>query len=328
MRTSFNQNVVLQMTIGAIIISFAPVFVKLSDLNPIVEGVYRTWFGAITLCLIAFISGQRLWYGWRAVAYASLGGLCFAGDLACWQWSVHYVGPGLATILGNFQVFFLALIGLVFFGERFHWRKALAFPLAFVGLLMLVGFHWGYLSETTRLGVVLGLATAVFYALLVVSLRQTRYLAEPIPAMVNLIYVSIIAGALMALMAIAQGHSLAFNTPANFALMLAYGALCQGVAWLLIARSLPALTVSLAGFIILFQPSLAFVWDVLFFHRVTTKQELLGALLTLVAIYLGSTAKSPAAKAISQQQISDKQSADYQEVGEQALNEKSLKTIN
>ena len=44
---------------------------------------------------------------------------------------------------------------------------------------------------------------------------------------------------------------------------------------------------SRVGLILLLQPLLAFVWDVLFFSRSITLVELTGAILTLFGIYLG-----------------------------------------
>jgi drug/metabolite transporter (DMT)-like permease len=61
------------------------------------------------------------------------------------------------------------------------------------------------------------------------------------------------------------------------------------VGWILISTALPRVQVSLAGLIILLQPSLAFIWDILFFARPTGLAEMLGACLALAAIYLGVT---------------------------------------
>lgn len=46
------------------------------------------------------------------------------------------------------------------------------------------------------------------------------------------------------------------------------------------------------GLILLLQPSLAFVWDVLFFQRPTTLINWLGVLVALTAIYLGMAGQS------------------------------------
>ncbi|MEW7979868.1 MAG: EamA family transporter, partial [Candidatus Sedimenticola endophacoides] len=57
-----------------------------------------------------------------------------------------------------------------------------------------------------------------------------------------------------------------------------------------ISRGLPRVGVSLAGLIILLQPSLAFCWDVLLFGRPASGTDLAGLALALLGIYLGSTA--------------------------------------
>ncbi len=73
--------------------------------------------------------------------------------------------------------------------------------------------------------------------------------------------------------------------------MIGYALVAQVVGWVLISRALPNVEVSRAGLILLFQPSLAFVWDVLFFNRETAATEVIGVTLVLTAIYFGITGK-------------------------------------
>ena len=74
--------------------------------------------------------------------------------------------------------------------------------------------------------------------------------------------------------------------------LLGYGFIAQVLGWVLIARGLLKSEASRAGLILLLQPTLAFVWDILFFKRPTGPVEILGALLALFAIYLGTTSQS------------------------------------
>ena len=71
--------------------------------------------------------------------------------------------------------------------------------------------------------------------------------------------------------------------------LAAYGVLCQGVGWIVISWAVVRVEASRVGLLLLLQPTLTFVWDILFFGRPTTTVEILGASLTLVAIYFGST---------------------------------------
>ena len=74
--------------------------------------------------------------------------------------------------------------------------------------------------------------------------------------------------------------------------------LSQVVGWLLITNALPGIRASLSGLILLLQPALAFVWDVLLFQRPTTAVNWLGVGLTMAAIYLGAVNTSKQADKI------------------------------
>ena len=71
--------------------------------------------------------------------------------------------------------------------------------------------------------------------------------------------------------------------------LLAYGIVCQAIAWIIISRALVAVKASRAGLVLLLQPALAFVWDIVFFARPTDATDAAGAALSLVAIYLGAS---------------------------------------
>ena len=61
----------------------------------------------------------------------------------------------------------------------------------------------------------------------------------------------------------------------------------QGLGWLLISRGIPYVEATRAGLVLLLQPALAFVWDILFFARPIGETDAVGALLALSAIYFG-----------------------------------------
>lgn len=65
----------------------------------------------------------------------------------------------------------------------------------------------------------------------------------------------------------------------------------QAVGWYVISRTLPRLRASQSALILLLQPVLATVWGVLFFAEHLTELQIIGAVITLVAIYMGSVPK-------------------------------------
>jgi len=84
------------------------------------------------------------------------------------------------------------------------------------------------------------------------------------------------------------GESFAIPDAQSWFSLVGLGIMGQVLGWVLISKGLPDLNASVVGLVLLVQPSLAFVWDILFFGRPTTSIEIVGALIALGAIYLGS----------------------------------------
>jgi drug/metabolite transporter (DMT)-like permease len=88
-----------------------------------------------------------------------------------------------------------------------------------------------------------------------------------------------------------NGDSFAIPDLKSLSALMSLGLFSQTIGWLLIAGALPKIQASFTGLILLLQPSLSFVWDVVFFNRPTDLLNWTGVLLTLTAIYMGLTAK-------------------------------------
>jgi drug/metabolite transporter (DMT)-like permease len=128
----------LMVLAGAVMISFSAVFVKIAHVGPTVSAFYRMAIGGVLLTIIALLTGRVSRFPLRSFGLMALCAFCFVWDLTVWHHSILYVGPGLATILANFQVFFLAGIGFVFFKERLNLRYVISVPLALLGLGLLI----------------------------------------------------------------------------------------------------------------------------------------------------------------------------------------------
>ena len=288
-----NARAVLQISTGAVLISFAAPLVKLANVGPTTAGFYRTLIGAVVLLAVAGLRRDQLWRGRRQFAFALACGVFFALDLMVWHRSIQYVGPGLATVLAAFQVFILAAAGFLFFGERPTVRFMAAVLVAFAGLGMLIGGDWFDASPMYRTGVLYGLLTALLYSLYLLTLRRAQSVTPRLSAESNLFWISLITAVLLGPVALATGESLVIPDRDSALALLALGVFPQVVGWTLISRALPWIRAGLAGLILLAQPALSFVWDVIFFDRPTTTVEALGALLALAGIYLGTLASRP-----------------------------------
>ena len=273
--------------VGACIISFSAVWVKLAAVAPTVSAFYRVFFGFLFLLIACLVRGDLHRISGRPLLWALFCGLLFALDLYCWHASIQFIGPGLATILGNFQVFFLAAFGLLYLREKVRLRFLLAIPIALLGLCLIVGVHWQQLSPEYRLGILLGLLTAICYSGFLLILRKLQGEGAQFSFFFNLMLISGISAFFLGAHLALTGGSFAIPDQTSWLALLGLGLLSQTVGWTLIANAMPGMRATLTGLVLLVQPSLSFVWDVLLFQRPTTLVNWLGVLITLAAIYLG-----------------------------------------
>ena len=288
-------NPTLRLFIGAALISLSPVWVGLVEVSPSTSGFYRVVFGGLALVVYLIATRRRLHLTKRVWFLLVVASFFLALDLWFWHRSINYIGPGLATLLANFQVFIMMIAGVVFLGQIPRPIQMLAVPLALLGLALIVGFDWDALSPDYKLGIVLGFLTAAAYACYLLTLRYIRARSTFRVPTREMAVISVICAAMMAVSVFAEGQSLSIPSYEDLGWLVAYGVLSHALGWLFIASSLSEVTSVEAGLALLLQPALSFVWDVLFFGRPMSAIEFAGAGLTLVAIYLGSR---PASKQI------------------------------
>ncbi len=269
-------------------ISFAAVFVKISDVAPAVSAFYRMLFGGMGLLAIALVRRERLWNGSCTFGWQVLAALLFAADLTIWHRSILLVGPGLATLLANFQVFLLTGVDLVLRPGRVRPLRILSGPIALFGLWLIVGYDWSTLDDNAKLGIGLGLLTAVFYGSYILTLPKTQHARGKQSHFANMTVISLLVMLILAGGAWVEGGRVSIPGIGSFGALLAYGLLCQALGQLLLYKGRLLVEPSLVGLLLLLQPLLAYVWDLLFFAKATNMRELLGAGITLFAIWLGS----------------------------------------
>jgi drug/metabolite transporter (DMT)-like permease len=286
------RNSILALAAGAAIVSFTGPIVRVLAVAPTVTAFYRMVFGGAILLVIVLFGRGRLRLDRQSLLLAAAAALSFAFDMTMWNRSIRLVGPGLATILVGCQVFPMAGIGLVFGREKLTWRLGLAVPLAIVGLAMIVGVDWRIGSAGFRTGVVFGLASACCYTGYLVALRRLQHGAGLGERVSNMATVSVCCAAFLGIIALVQREGFAIPNAPSLGLLVSLGVIGQVLAWVLMSGGLPRVRRSLAGLVLLLQPLLASVWDVLFFQRPVTVLQAAGAAVTLGALYLGTTAEA------------------------------------
>ena len=158
------------LLLGAVSISFSGIFVKLSEVGPISTGFFRM---ALPLPVMAI----GLWFaarqhadrtlpriGWRGWAGIHIAAFFLAFDLIVWHWSLKLIGVGTATLLGNTAPIWVALVGFVFFKERFSPGFLVGLAVAFGGVVLLVIGGDRALAVGDWVGLLLALAAGICYA--------------------------------------------------------------------------------------------------------------------------------------------------------------------
>lgn len=280
----------LQVAAGAVLISLSPVFVALAHTGPNATALYRLLVGSLVLAPVFALDRRAVpspWVAWLG----ALCGLLLAADLVTWHHSIRAIGPGMATMLSNFQVLFVAAYGVLVLRERPSWRFAAGVVMAAGALVLVFGEYWPTVGAAYRWGVAWGLLTAVLYAAFVLTLRAVRLRPEAPSAVGTLALLSLAGAAVLAVVVPLSGESFAIPDLTTFTELVLYGLNSQVLGWMLIARGLPGVPASQAGLLLLLQPFLAVVWDMTFFARARTAREIAGVAVALVAIYLGSVSR-------------------------------------
>lgn len=281
---------------GALLISLSPILVKavsLSGVGPTAIGFWRTGIGALSLGLLG------LWlpgiYALPASGYfwSMLAGVAFTADLYCWHKSILVTGAGMATILGNTQVFASALISYAVFKEKLTIRFFIAAVAGLVGVALLTGAFSARMQLTPQFlwGVSLGLLTGIAYALYITALKlAARKLTTPAKTgSLPIIFISSIVTAilLLTLSQIEQEQSLPHGV-VIWGMLIALGLIVQVLGWWLITNSLPKVATNRASLLLLLQPTAAVIMGSLFFQERLDTVQLIGAVLTIGSIYFGS----------------------------------------
>jgi drug/metabolite transporter (DMT)-like permease len=277
---------------GALCISFAPVFVKLvgeARLGPTAIGFWRTLFGGLALMAIAGFHRQHMTLSSRAMGFAVLAGFIFFLDLFVWHRSIFYCGAGMSTILGNTQVFGTALLSYLIFKERLTVRYLASALSAIVGVVLLVGLISEEVVFTARYmqGIALGLATGVFYASYLITLKGASQRDFTTDVVVFFAWTSLAAAFFLGIAALIEPGPVLPPDWESAGLLFSLGFVAQALGGWAITASLAKIVASRAGLILLLQPTLAMVWGILFFAEQFTFSQLVGAVVTLAAIYYG-----------------------------------------
>jgi len=278
----------LRLYFGAVLISFSPIFVSLVDINPTVSAFYRVFIGGIALTLYLLISKKRFDFNRTVWFFLFMASIFFAADLWFWHRSVIYVGPGLGTLLANMQVFIMMMAGIFLYKQIPTKVQLFSVPFAVIGLSMIVGLDWKELKPNYQAGIIFGLLTAICYSSYLISMRQAQQSKTNIIPIREVAAMSLMVSVILAFTVFFENESLIISDINDYLILLMYGIGSHAIGGIMIASALVRVTTTEVGIALLLQPTLSFIWEILFFNRSFTMIESVGVVIVLYSIFLSS----------------------------------------
>ena len=275
------------LAIGCIIFGLGSLIVAHVAIGSWAMSFWRLAVSGIIFTILAKMMGQRLPHSRRAIIYGLLSGVFLGLDLALWHESIHTIGPGISTLLNSLQIFFLAAIGFLYFNERQSILQLLSLCLALLGVAMIGSPEFAQNTDATW-GFIAGIVSGAMLAASMTFIRKTHD-TEPTPIFILMQLISIggVLAMIVPMLIFDQGAILP-TTWSQVAWIVVYGAIMQCLAWGLIAYSIPKLSLTMVGLLLLTEPIAALIIDYSWLDKPINTLQWAGAILTMFAIFLGS----------------------------------------
>lgn len=281
---------IIYLITGTICIAFAPILVKLSSLSPSQVGFYRCFIAFFAL--LPFIKVDWQYISWpkryKLFSLAFLGGMAFSLDLFSWHIGIHKIGAGMATILANTQVFFAAIIGYFFLKEKLSRSFFFFSSLALLGLYLLVVPESWHFEKDYSLGIMFSLLAGLLYS---IFLNFFKKIDQDFHEYTNIAFRFLLICASTSFgFSLIMPFDAGFAVPANSTEWLWVGLLAIAVhigGWIFIGKSFSSLPMRKVSLVLLLQPVLASIISNILFQESFSSKQILGAGITLVAIYFG-----------------------------------------
>ena len=287
---------VLTLLLGAVAISLAPIFVRISDLEPVVSAFYRLILAVpffITLPMLGPARSEKKIRSFKSISLRDLiliflCGAMLAADLALWHISINWTSVANATLFNNCAPIILLVFGWVFFGERITRDILIALAVATAGMGLLIGENFA-LSPSQLGGDLVAVSTAFFYAIYLFLVKSLRARYSTFSIMAG---TSLVSGTCLFVVSIASGWELLPADLNNWLIVLALAIICHVIGQSLIAKALAHLPTTVASFGLLLQPVSAAILAWLLFQEALSAIQILGGVFVMCGIMLSNRAFS------------------------------------
>ena len=276
-------NFFLILSLGAMLIGFAPIFVKWSELSSSAILFWRMFLALPMLVFLNYFLNKSFIFRVKnknTILYTSIASLAFTTDLIIWHYSMNITSVSNATIIVNSAPIFVALFAYIIFREEPAKGFGVSFLITYLGITGLIIFSNNY-ANGKIIGDLLCIIAAIgygIYLLIIAKLGKETSL--------NLIFYSTLFCCLFSIVPMILDAGVNFPK-SNFEwvnlFMLAL--VCQFGGQFLITFGIGKISPSSGSIGLLMQPITAAFLAALIFAEYLSIIQIIFAIIALIGIY-------------------------------------------
>ena len=285
MKANFHRtNYFLVLSLGAMLIGFAPIFVKWSLLSSSAIAFYRMFLTIPFLFGLNYLLNGKLKFqvkNKKTIIYAAFASLAFTTDLTLWHYSMGITSVSNATIIVNSAPIFVAILSFIFFKEKLSKGFVISFLVTYLGIVGLIYYSNNYINGKV-LGDILCMIAAFFYAvylLIIARLGKENSL--------NIIFYTTLFCCLFSIIPmLVEGGSIFPSSKFEWLNLFLLAVLCQMGGQYLITHAIGKISASEGSIGLLMQPITATILAAFLFSEILNITQIIFVFVALFGIYL------------------------------------------
>ena len=272
------------LAFGAMLIGFAPIFVKWSNLSPSAILFWRMLIALPFLITFNFLKNNQILFrvkNKKTILYSLIAALAFTVDLVLWHYSMNITSVSNATIIVNSAPIFVAILAFLIFKEIPQKGFISSFLVTYVGIIGLIIFSNNY-ANGKMIGDILCIIAALGYGIYLLIISKLGKETS-----LNIIFYTTLFCCLFSIIPMSFESGLSFpQTHFEWANLILLAFLCQFGGQFLITIGIGKISASSGSIGLLMQPLTASIFAAIIFNEILNVTQVIFILITLFGIYL------------------------------------------
>ena len=271
----------LLLLFGILCISWSAILVKIANISGFGSGFYRLLIGTIAIIPI-WLYFKKPITDRRGVKIAVICGILFACDIALWNSSIMLSKATISTLLANLAPVWVGIGALLFMKEKPSGIFWIGTVISIIGVTIIIGFNQ-VMQANLNFGNVLAIIASMFYGAYLMTVRKGRNSLDTFSfTTISMISSTVVLG----LICLFTATPLWGFSPTSWLALATLGLIPQLLGWLAINQALGLIKPTVASVSLLSQSVFTALFSIPVLGEMLTLQEIGGAVVVLVGIYL------------------------------------------